>query len=51
MVYCLKETMYYDKFNDLNYNELNNYNSELIGKSTVNDNCCFIYFVNNIVFY
>ena len=35
----------HDKFNDLNYNELNNYNSiELIGKSKVNDNLyCFIY--------
>ena len=40
------------KFNDLDYNELNNYNSiELIGKSTVNNNLyCFIYFVNNTSF-
>ena len=42
----------HNKFNDLNYNELNNYNSiELIGKSTVNDNLyCFMYFVNNTSF-
>jgi len=42
----------HDKFKELDYNELNNYNSiELIGKSTVNDKLyCFIYFVNNTSF-
>lgn len=47
-----RDYMLHDKFNNLNYNELNNYNSiELIGKSKSNDNLyCFIYFVNNTSF-
>ena len=42
----------HDKFKELDYNELNNYNSiELIGKSKVNNNLyCFMYFVNNTSF-
>ena len=40
------------KFNNLDYNKFNNYNSiELIGKSNSNDNLyCFMYFVNNTSF-
>ena len=47
-----RDYILHDNFNNLDYNELNNYNSiELIGKSTVNDNLyCFIYFVNNTSF-
>ena len=47
-----RDYVLHDKFNELDYNELNNYNSiELIGKSTVNTNLyCFMYFVNNTSF-
>lgn len=41
----------HNNFNNLNYNELNNFNSvELIGKNPNNNSYCFIYFVNNTSF-
>tara|TARA_B100001173_G_scaffold305668_1_gene311403 strand:+ start:82 stop:753 length:672 start_codon:yes stop_codon:yes gene_type:complete len=47
-----RDYMLHKKFENLNYNELNNYDSiELIGKSKSNNNLyCFMYFVNNTSF-
>tara|TARA_Y100000389_G_scaffold201725_1_gene245157 strand:+ start:335 stop:1012 length:678 start_codon:yes stop_codon:yes gene_type:complete len=47
-----RDYILHDKFNNLDYNELNNYNSiELIGRSKSNNNLyCFMYFVNNTSF-
>ncbi len=47
-----RDYILHDNFNNLDYNELNNYNSiELIGRSKSNNNLyCFMYFVNNTSF-
>lgn len=47
-----RDYMLHKKFDNLDYNELNNYDSiELIGESRSNKNLyCFIYFVNNTSF-
>lgn len=47
-----RDYMLHKKFDNLDYNELNNYDSiELIGESKSNKNLyCFIYFVNNTSF-
>ena len=46
-----RDYILHDKFNNLDYNELNNYNSiEIIGRSKSKNNLyCFMYFVNNCV--
>ena len=46
-----REYKLHNNFNNLNYNELNNFNSiELIGKNPNTNSYCFIYFVNNTSF-
>ena len=47
-----RDYILHDKFNNLDYNELNNYNSiEIIGRSKSKNNLyCFMYFVNNTSF-
>lgn len=47
-----RDYILHKKFDNMDYNELNNYDSiELIGKSKINNNLyCFMYFVNNTSF-